>query len=185
MQYSPFHLPVTSLGASPFHSPRVTIFGRRTIGPEIHRIPGCLSLTLFFWNYSAYIKHRLLTFSKPLKFYFWYLFPCCPGIKSVVLGMCIPGHTQEFLRLVWFLFQRCLPLPWYFLRWFLVQHLCSVLLVRSSFLVVFHYIWQNGLCHRRILSWSVFYRCYWDRICCSSSVLWIEVPISRYQFRWN
>jgi len=82
MQYSPFHLPVTSLGTSPFPSPWVTIFGRRTIGPEIRRISGCLYL--YFWNFSANIKNRLLTCSKPLKFHFLYIFPCWPGIKSVV-----------------------------------------------------------------------------------------------------
>lgn len=86
-----------------------------------------------FWNFSANTNTRLLNMIRATEMLFLISYPVLSRMISVVLGMCILGLIQEFVLPVWFLFQCCLPLLWYFLRSFVIQHLCSRLLVRSSF----------------------------------------------------
>jgi hypothetical protein len=132
-QLAVFSVPICWQFAASSCPPSATMFGRHTIRQNKHNCR-TTSFISSFWYFSVNTKYRLLSLFQSITIFLWFIFPRCPGIIPVFLGIWFLGLNQE-LRSVLFRLQWYFSLLWSSLYRFVVKRLYSVLSVLSAFLV--------------------------------------------------
>jgi hypothetical protein len=116
------------------------MFGRHTVRQRMRTNPGRLFLSPVFGIFRLIQTTDSWSCSSSFQSSFWFIFPRCPWIIPVVLGVWFLELNQELLRSVLFRIQCYPSLLWPSLYRFVVKQMYSVLSVLSTFLVVLHYI---------------------------------------------